>query len=582
MKLHLLCAAFACLVLAGGAWAQSSTDEKPPGVSADNSTTNATDYLAQAWSSYGDRHFRDARAAFEQAVSLDPTNARAYYGLGSSHFALGEFGQAANTFKQYVALKPGATGYFWLGESLFRARSYTNAIEAFRKTVEVKPSNALAHFHLGESYYRLNALEDAEKEYRQTIKIDPTNSHVRAALGDCLYQLKSYQEAANEFREAIRFEPTSWYSHQALGDCLYQLKWYQEALDEFRLAAKYAPASFEARLGLGDTLLRLRQFPEAADAYLEAIRIDPRNFRAWHRRGIALTASLQFPEALPNFEKAYELNKTDHEVKRGLFVAYMATSEFGKAAALYPVGYDLGVGLLLASFGLGSALLLRRSFRESADPTPGLLFSICWILVCFEGQLAFAFVAGLFGLTFASGSLIVGMLAAPLPLFIAAVAAFPRQPWGQPFARPRSLPWKPFAIACLGMLLINAGTAGFAKLIAAITHKPVPDPTNLPFIKNMIGSHPVLAVLAGVILGPAAEEVMFRGLLFGAVRNWLNPAWTIVITAVIFAAIHGDFHYFVPLIAIGAVLGWLRHRTESVWLCAAIHILNNAIAFTGT
>src|ERR1700693_2995056 len=130
MKLHLLCAAFAFVVLSGGAWAQQSTELKPPGVSV---------------------------------------------GLGSSHFALGEFGQAAKAFKQYVALKPGADGHFWLGESLYRARSYAAAIDAFRKAIEAKPDNPRAHYHLGESYYRLNAFEDAEKEYRQTIKIDPTN-----------------------------------------------------------------------------------------------------------------------------------------------------------------------------------------------------------------------------------------------------------------------------------------------------------------------------------------------------------------------------------------------------------------------
>jgi membrane protease YdiL (CAAX protease family) len=171
-----------------------------------------------------------------------------------------------------------------------------------------------------------------------------------------------------------------------------------------------------------------------------------------------------------------------------------------------------------------------------------------------------------------------GMVAAPVPLLITALTAFPKQTWGTPFARPRTLPWKPAGAACLALVLVSLGNSGYVKLMEAITGKPLPPPHNLPFIEETIKGHPALAIVAVALLIPMAEEVLFRGLLFGALQKRLGGGWTILTTAIVFGASHGDFSYFVPLTAIGVVLGWARNRTGSVWVSALIHILNNALA----
>jgi membrane protease YdiL (CAAX protease family) len=91
---------------------------------------------------------------------------------------------------------------------------------------------------------------------------------------------------------------------------------------------------------------------------------------------------------------------------------------------------------------------------------------------------------------------------------------------------------------------------------------------------------------AVMIIGVAAfaEELFFRGFLFGGLRrslSWL-PA------AAISASIWGLFHFTGPgaagvvvqLAIFGIVLSWVYEKTGSIWPGIALHALNNAVAFS--
>jgi len=554
MRATVLCALLALLLFGGGASAQRtqlSSSNQPPANQASPegkdtlSAEASVAYERTGWDLYHSQQYQEALSNFQNAISLNQSNANAYFGLGNCYYQLAQFREATESYQLHLALHSSAEGYYWLGRSLYQLQSYEAAGAAFQKAIQIKPDD----------------------------------SDTRLWLAQCFFKLKSYQQAAVEYQQVIELTPTNSYAHGCLGNSLYQLKSYSRAAVEYRQASELAPDNFDVHYWLGNALCKLKRFAEAADAYQQAIRIKPDDFWARYRRGYALMESLQFAEALPDLEKAHELKKGDRRAKLDLFLIYLATSEFTKAAGLYPVGYPIGVGAIVISFGLGTSLLLRQSFRLSQVASPGLAFAIGWILICFEGQLACTFAAGLLGLTYASGSFVAALIAAPLPLLIAALVAFPRQIWGPPFALPHSFPRKTLAIACLAMLLVYLGSSGYENFIAWVTHKPFPEAKNLSVIKDMIGHHPELAILIVVVLWPMVEEILFRGLLFGALRKWLTPAWTIVITAVLFATIHGDPYFLVPLVAVGILLGWVRHRTGSVWFSVVIHILNNALAF---
>jgi membrane protease YdiL (CAAX protease family) len=91
-----------------------------------------------------------------------------------------------------------------------------------------------------------------------------------------------------------------------------------------------------------------------------------------------------------------------------------------------------------------------------------------------------------------------------------------------------------------------------------------------------------LIFLAGAILAPIVEEVLFRGLLQKSLSHKL-PIWAaIAISALIFGAMHMDLYAFPVLALMGAIFGLLYHLTGSLRVTILAHLINNtaALAFT--
>lgn len=87
-----------------------------------------------------------------------------------------------------------------------------------------------------------------------------------------------------------------------------------------------------------------------------------------------------------------------------------------------------------------------------------------------------------------------------------------------------------------------------------------------------------LRIAAIGVLGPLAEELLFRGLLyFRLSRTKLGELGSVVVIAAIWAAIH--FQYDLPTVAFvfadGIVLGLARRQSHSIATPAAMHVLGN-------
>jgi len=91
----------------------------------------------------------------------------------------------------------------------------------------------------------------------------------------------------------------------------------------------------------------------------------------------------------------------------------------------------------------------------------------------------------------------------------------------------------------------------------------------------------VLRLLAVVIAGPLLEELVFRGLAFGALtRSRLGPAGAVLATAALWSVLHWSYEPVVILIIMvaGMILGAARWRTGSLCLPIVMHMMWNAYA----
>lgn len=89
-----------------------------------------------------------------------------------------------------------------------------------------------------------------------------------------------------------------------------------------------------------------------------------------------------------------------------------------------------------------------------------------------------------------------------------------------------------------------------------------------------------LALFQPIILTPLAEELVFRGSLFGWLRDRLNPIAAIVITATLFALYHPLVYLWPMAFLFGLGSGWFRQRSGSLTPFLIVHMVNSIAMIT--
>jgi len=82
-------------------------------------------------------------------------------------------------------------------------------------------------------------------------------------------------------------------------------------------------------------------------------------------------------------------------------------------------------------------------------------------------------------------------------------------------------------------------------------------------------------LLNAVVVAPLAEELLFRGFLYAALRRYAGPLGAISVSAAIFALLHDYPLGLPPLFLLGFLLAYLYERTGSLAAPIAAHAANN-------
>ncbi|MCA9668388.1 MAG: CPBP family intramembrane metalloprotease [Myxococcales bacterium] len=84
-------------------------------------------------------------------------------------------------------------------------------------------------------------------------------------------------------------------------------------------------------------------------------------------------------------------------------------------------------------------------------------------------------------------------------------------------------------------------------------------------------------ILHIALLAPIAEEAAFRGLIYRQLRQRISPVWATVISATIFAVMHGNLHQALWAFGLGVVTAIAYERTGSLLAPILVHALFNAV-----
>lgn len=89
----------------------------------------------------------------------------------------------------------------------------------------------------------------------------------------------------------------------------------------------------------------------------------------------------------------------------------------------------------------------------------------------------------------------------------------------------------------------------------------------------------LLNILIIAVIPAISEEFLFRGVVQNVLKRWFrNVHWAVIVTALVFSAVHGQFFGFLPRFVLGLMLGYLFVTMRSIWAPVIAHFVNNGAA----
>lgn len=106
----------------------------------------------------------DATALLEKAISVDPTNYKAYYNLGNIQLKGNKYYSAVASYNKCLKIKKDFS-YAWynLGNAYLALDEYSKAKSAFMRAISFETVNPDFYYNLAYTYKKMGKIKQAEK-----------------------------------------------------------------------------------------------------------------------------------------------------------------------------------------------------------------------------------------------------------------------------------------------------------------------------------------------------------------------------------------------------------------------------------
>ncbi len=217
-------------------------------------------------------NFRTAEPYYERAARIEPRNYRAQSSYGQVLQLLSRFVEAVQVYHRALILDPdGLEANLGLGSTYLEMDEPEHAVAFAEKAVIVDPTNGKARGNLGMVYEANGRAEDAIEQYLIALELIDDAQPVMIHLTRVLINEKRFVEAMNTAASLVKLDPNS-ETYELLGRAQFKRGAYRESLDSYRTAVEYDARSWSAWNGVGVNALNewLRNDKMNEDTRLEA------------------------------------------------------------------------------------------------------------------------------------------------------------------------------------------------------------------------------------------------------------------------------------------------------------------------
>ncbi len=249
----------------------------------------------------------EARAAYEEALTLNPEDSRAHNDLAILLEEKKDLDGALTHYRAAVMANPEfVLAWSNLGDLLGRTGDTQGAIDAFKKALEYAPDDPGLQYNLGVQFMAAGDMKEAEYWYRATLEHAPKDVRTLNNLGLLLAGQGNRQEAEKLFRQALALAPEYTLARANLGNLFIENGDFEQGIGIYKEGAARFPEDAELLNGIGYQYALHGNTREARRWYERALGLQPDFARARINLAYACLQGEAYDEAFTQFQYLHE------------------------------------------------------------------------------------------------------------------------------------------------------------------------------------------------------------------------------------------------------------------------------------
>ena len=266
----------------------------------------STQKVDEAWKFYGRGDYSGAVRLHDEAIELNPQNARAWYGRGTAYNELKLYKLSLPDFNKAIGLNPNyADAYNNRGNAYQDLKQYDRAIQNYDKAIQLNPNYVNACNGRGNVYDPLNEYQKAIADYDKAIELEPNGAALYCNRGNTLRKFGQYDKAVADCTKAIELQANFARAYNTRGLCYHEgLKKYDKAIADYKAAIKIDSNFKYAYANLAGVYTLQKNYKLALQNFDMAIKVAPDHAYAYWNRGKCYEAMGDNSKAQADFAKS--------------------------------------------------------------------------------------------------------------------------------------------------------------------------------------------------------------------------------------------------------------------------------------
>lgn len=320
----------------------------------------------------------DAANAAILARPKDPSN---YYRLAQIYIQQWRLREALSELNQAIALDPSNAKYFRSRASIKRYQgSFNDAVADQQKAVDLAKDKPFELVELSAMNVAAGNLNRAADNLQEALKVDPDNQDAHVKLVGLLTQEKRWDDLAAEFQRLVDRKPKDAALRIGYAHAFLNAGKADKAIEEYKEAANLDPNNPEPHRQIGAIKLTEKDFEGAVREYTRALNINPSSVPDLISLGYAYAQNDDETKAEAAFVTALALQRLTQpdtpqtaparlELMRSLAAVWLDEGRFSEATTQYELITVMSKGTAFGAidqFMLDEAKLLRDLSNASA------------------------------------------------------------------------------------------------------------------------------------------------------------------------------------------------------------------------